>query len=188
MSLKVKRILALLFCCVLLAAAIYQNVRSDDVDEMVNSDENSKDVIFVQDNNSEETGTAEDDAVATGVLCGDPVGYVTGLRIEREAERSAYTEECMAVIENISSAESEVLQAQDNILSVNSVIESELSLENMLKSRGYEDVFVEYNDDGFIDVVLVAKTITESEVDMITSVINSEVEVSSEYITIRSVY
>ena len=189
MSLKVKRLLALFFCCALLAAAIYQNVRSGNADEVAEPDDTlTEDVIFVQDYNSEETGESDGDSVATGVLCGDPVGYIAGLRIEREAERSAYTEECLAVIENVSSAESDILQAQDDILSVNSVIESEKTLETMLKGRGYEDVFVEYNDDGYVDIVLVAKNITESEIDMITTAVNAEVEVTSEYITVRSVY
>lgn len=189
MSLKVKRLLALFFCCALLAAAIYQNVRSDNGDAVVNPDDNdAEDVLFVEDNNSEETGESSGDSVATGVLCDDPAGYIAGLRIEREAERSAYTEECLAVIEDVSSAESDVLRAQDDILTVNSVIESENALECMLKNRGYEDVFVEYNDDGYVDIVLIAETITESEVDMIASAVNSEVYVTSEYITVRSVY
>ena len=189
MSLKMKRILALFVCCALLAAAIYQNVRSSDDDDAVAKEDGlTEDVILVQDYNSEETGDLNGDSVATGVLCSDPAGYIAGLRIEREAERSAYTEECLAIIENVSSGESEVLQAKDDILSVNSVIESETSLESALKNRGYEDVFVEYNEDGYVDIVLIAKNITESEIDMIASVVNDEVEVTSEYITVSSVY
>jgi len=192
MSLKVKRILALCVCCVLLAAAIYQNIRQDDTDNDVNAgtgDVNqTEDVIFVQDYNSEQAGTTDGEGVPTGVECGDPIEYIAGLRIEREAERSAFTEECIAIIEDTSSSETDVLNAQDDIIAVNSVTESEDLLESALKSRGYEDVFVEYSDEGFIDIVLVAENVTESEIETISAVVYSEIEVSPEFLTVSSVY
>lgn len=196
MSLKVKRILALCVCCALLAIAIYQNIRHDDSDSKVNAEGNKdtlEDVIFVQDYNSEETGNIGDGSsvsteFATGVDCDSPVDYIAGLRIEREAVRSEYTEDCMSVIEDDKSSESDVLSAQDKILSVNSMIENEDLLESALKNRGYEDVFVEYGDEGNIDVVLIAENITSSEIDAIASVIYSETGVSSECLTVSSVY
>ncbi|MBQ8164416.1 MAG: SpoIIIAH-like family protein [Clostridia bacterium] len=197
MSLKVKRILALCVCCVLLAAAIYQNIRTDDTNSGADVDstisESSEDVIFVQDYNSEEAGNidgeqANTDVDLTGIKCDSPLDYIAGLRIEREAYRSALTEECMSIIESTSSSDAEVSIAQDEILAVNSMTETEDLLESALKSRGYEDVFAEYNDDGCIDIVLIAKNISESEIETITSMVYSESGVTSEYLTVSSVY
>lgn len=196
LSLKTKRILALCVCCVLLAIAIYQNIRHDDSDINVNSeksDDSAEDVIFVQDYNSEQTGNISGDSSVseepvTGIDCDSPVDYIAGLRIEREANRSEYTEDCMAIIENTESSQSDVLSAQDKILSVNSMIENEDALESALKNRGYEDVFVEFSDEGNVDVVLVAKNVSESEIETIATVIYSESGISSESLTVSSVY
>ncbi|MBE7065326.1 MAG: SpoIIIAH-like family protein [Ruminococcaceae bacterium] len=188
MSLKVKRILALCVCCVLLAAAIYQNVRHDGVESGADSGDESEDVVFVQDYNSEEADSILGDGVPTGVKCDNALDYIAGLRIEREADRSAYTEECLAIIDDTSSTESEILSAQDEILTVNSITECEDALESALKNRGYDDVYVGFGDDGFIDVVLVAENITQSEVETIATVVYSQTEISPEYLTVSSVY
>lgn len=196
MSLRVKRILALCVCCVLLAAAVYQNIRTSDdgdLDVAVTDSENSEEVMFVQDYNSEEAGNIEEEQASaeetfTGIKCDSPLDYIAGLRIEREAYRSSFTEECMAVIDSPESSDAEVLVAQDEILSVNTMTETEDSLETALKSRGYEDVFAEYNDDGYLDIVLVAKNITDSEIDTIASMVYTESGISSECISVSSVY
>ena len=188
MSLKVKRILALCVCFALLAVAVYQNIRHDVKESNSETDEPSDEVIYVQDNNSENVDNVTGDGVPTGIKCDNPTDYIAGLRIEREAERSAFTEECLAVIDDTDSSETEVLNAQDEIIAVSAMTECEDLIESSIKSRGYEDVFVGFGDDGFVDVVLIAETVTASEIETISSVVFSQIEIEPEFLTVSSVY
>ena len=124
----------------------------------------------------------------TGINCDNPRDYIAGLRIEREADRSAFTEECLAVIDDADSTETEVLNAQDDIIAVSAMTECEDLLESSIKSRGYEDVFVGFDDDGFVEVVLIAETVTESEIDTISSAVFSQIGIEPEFLTVSSVY
>ena len=188
MSLKVKRILALCVCFALLAVAVYQNIRHDVKDSGSDAEEPSDEVIFVQDNNSEDVDGTVGDGVPTGVKCDNPMDYIAGLRIEREAERSAFTEECLAVIDDTDSSETDVLNAQEDIIAVSAMMQCEDMLESSIKSRGYEDVFVGFGDDGFVDVVLIAENVTSDEIVTISNTVFSQIEIEPEFLTVSSVY
>ncbi|MBQ8827822.1 MAG: SpoIIIAH-like family protein [Clostridia bacterium] len=198
---KTKRIIALCVCCLLLAAAIYQNVHSrsgSDNEEVVNSDSSeAEEVIFVQDYNNQEVGndaesesTAEElsDTEETGVKCDNALDYIAELRIEREVLRSTEAEECMTIIEDTTASDGAKETAQETVDSISTMTEIEDSLESAIKSRGYEDVFVVYDDEGSIDVTVIAKNMTEDEVNSIAEIVHTESGISEEYMSVCSVY
>lgn len=164
----------------------------------VNAGENSDEVIFVEDYNSQEVdGETEDgepadgtetEEIATGIKCDNALDYIAEMRISREVSRSEATEECMAIIEDSTSSDSEITSAQEAVTSISTMTEIEDSLESAIKGRGYEDVFVIYDDDGSIDITVIAKNMTDSEVNTIAELVHSESGVTSEYMSVCSVY
>lgn len=198
LSAKAKKIIALCICCALLAVAIIQNVYTGIKDDnaatgKVESGDNA-DVNGEPDDSQDvlagENQSAEEDAetVATGLKCESVADYISGLRLERDEVRSLAAEECMAIIENETSAEDDKAKAQETVQSIGMMQEIETSLETALKGKGYEDVFVIYNDQGEIDVTLVAKTLVQEEVSAIASIIHTSTGVSVGNMSLQSIY
>jgi stage III sporulation protein AH len=191
LSAKVKKIIALCICCALLAVAIIQNVYTGLKEEKQeatgsNQTEGSKDVLSNDGEDVESSG--DEDSVTTGLKCDSVEDYFSGLRLERDEVRSLAAEECMAIIENETAADEEKSKAQETVQSIGMMQEIENSLETALKSKGYQDVFVNYDNDGEIDVTLVADNLVQDEVSAIASIIQTSTGISIAKMSVQNVY
>lgn len=188
---KVKKIIALCICCALLAVAIIQNVYTGLKEEKQeaagsNQTEGDKDVLSNDGEDLESSG--DEDSVTTGLKCDSVEDYFSGLRLERDEVRSLAAEECMAIIENETAADEEKSKAQETVQSIGMMQEIENSLETALKSKGYQDVFVNYDNDGEIDVTLVADNLVQDEVSAIASIIQTSTGISIAKMSVQNVY
>lgn len=210
MKKNVKRIIALCICCLLLAAAVAQNVYSNKNGQSAAGEDNVLQDTSVSDNdgegdgvladvNGETDGEADgeaaavpegegDEIVPTGIACENVDDYLAELRLKRDQARSLEAEECMSVIEDEASAADEKTKAQESVQSIGLMQEIEGSVEAALESKGYEDVFVNYADDGSMDVTLVAKTLVEDEVMAIALLIETATGVTVDSMSLQSVY
>ena len=191
LSAKVKKIIALCICCALLAVAIIQNVYTGLKEEKQeatgsNQTDGSKDVLSNDSEDLESSG--DEDSVTTGLKCDSVEDYFSGLRLERDEVRSLAAEECMAIIENETAADEEKSKAQETVQSIGMMQEIENSLETALKSKGYQDVFVNYDNDGEIDVTLVADNLVQDEVSAIASIIQTSTGISIAKMSVQNVY
>ena len=191
LSAKVKKIIALCICCALLAVAIIQNVYTGLKEEKQeatgsNQTDGSKDVLSNDGEDLESSG--DEDSVTTGLKCDSVEDYFSGLRLERDEVRSLAAEECMAIIENETAADEEKSKAQETVQSIGMMQEIENSLETALKSKGYQDVFVNYDNDGEIDVTLVADNLVQDEVSAIASIIQTSTGISIAKMSVQNVY
>ncbi len=191
LSAKVKKIIALCICCALLAVAIIQNVYTGLKEEKQeatgsNQTEGDKDVLSNDGEDLESSG--DEDSVTTGLKCDSVEDYFSGLRLERDEVRSLAAEECMAIIENETAADEEKSKAQETVQSIGMMQEIENSLETALKSKGYQDVFVNYDNDGEIDVTLVADNLVQDEVSAIASIIQTSTGISIAKMSVQNVY
>jgi stage III sporulation protein AH len=191
LSAKVKKIIALCICCALLAVAIIQNVYTGLKEEKQeatgsNQTDGSKDVLANDSEDVESSG--DEDSVTTGLKCDSVEDYFSGLRLERDEVRSLAAEECMAIIENETAADEEKSKAQETVQSIGMMQEIENSLETALKSKGYQDVFVNYDNDGEIDVTLVADNLVQDEVSAIASIIQTSTGISIAKMSVQNVY
>lgn len=191
LSAKVKKIIALCICCALLAVAIIQNVYTGLKEEKQeatgsNQTDGSKDVLANDSEDLESSG--DEDSVTTGLKCDSVEDYFSGLRLERDEVRSLAAEECMAIIENETAADEEKSKAQETVQSIGMMQEIENSLETALKSKGYQDVFVNYDNDGEIDVTLVADNLVQDEVSAIASIIQTSTGISIAKMSVQNVY
>ena len=188
---KVKKIIALCICCALLAVAIIQNVYTGLKEEKQeaagsNQTEGDKDVLSNDGEDLESSG--DEDSVTTGLKCDSVEDYFSGLRLERDEVRSLAAEECMAIIENETAADEEKSKAQETVQSIGMMQEIENSLETALKSKGYQDVFVNYDNVGEIDVTLVADNLVQDEVSAIASIIQTSTGISIAKMSVQNVY
>lgn len=202
MKTGVKRIIALCVCCLLLAAAIVQNVYSNkkkaandikpsNLSDSSNKDNNGSDVLSKdpdKDVGTDTDGNSNEQNAATGLLCSSTEDFMAELRINRDESRSAEAEECMAVIENANANADEKTRAQETVQSISIMQEIESSVETAIKGKGYKDAFVSYDKSGSFDVTIVAETMTENEVMSIAMMIQDAAGVSLECLSVQSVY
>lgn len=157
MSLKTKRLIALGICLVLLAAAIFQNIRNNK-DKAAGKDDDKKGLIV----------NDLDDYLDETIL--DAEEFFAGARLERESKRSLLVAECAAVIDDTESSEEEKVQAMELKDAIEMMIELESDMETAIKGRGYEEVIVELDEDGYIYVTVMAEELTEQEVMVLAGI------------------
>lgn len=174
MSLKTKRIIALSICLVLLAAAIFQNIRNNK-DKPTDTDEEKKGIIV----------NDPDDYDDETLL--DAEEFFAGARLERESKRSLQVAECVAVISDQEATEEEKAQAKEIQDALQVVSELESDMETSIKSRGYDDVFIELDEDGYINVTVLAEELTEQEVMVLADIVISATDASLDQVVIRNI-
>lgn len=203
MKTGVKRIIALCVCCLLLAAAIVQNVYSNRKKNAANADggsgnsdvlagdlndgkENAEnnDLLTNTKPNGEDSGKRE----ATGIKCDSVADFMAGLRLERDESRSLAAEACMTVIENENADADEKTKAQETVQSISLMQEIEKSIETAIKGEGYADAFACYDDSGSFDVTIVAETMTQEDVMSIAVMIQTAAGIEMEMLSVQSVY
>lgn len=176
MSIKTKRIIALSICLLLLTAAIYQNIRSNSKGRKANNDDKSGIIVNDDNDNDDETGE---------IL--DAEEFFAGARLERDSKRSLAEAECIAVISDAEASEDEKEEAQQLQIALEMMIQLEEEMETSIKSRGYEDVFVELDEDGYINITVMAEELTETEVMVLANIVVDSTEAELDRITIKSI-
>ena len=153
MSMRTKRIIALVVCVSLLATAIILNVRTekgeagdkaggDNVNVSVGGDETDQ-------NGSENVinGNEEPDVGAGVTKVDDAEEYFAAIRLNRLNSRSETEESCNEIIDSETASESNVADAVAQIETLKKTTKMETDLETAVKSRGYDDVFVIIEND-----------------------------------------
>ena len=77
---------------------------------------------------------------------------------------------CAAVIDDTESSEEEKVQAMELKDAIEMMIELESDMETAIKGRGYEEVIVELDEDGYIYVTVMAEELTEQEVMVLAGI------------------
>lgn len=178
MSIKTKRIIALSICLLLLTAAIFQNIRNNSKAGNTDKD-NNKDGLIVND------GDDNDDETGGEIL--DAEEFFAGARLDRESKRSLTEAECTAVIGDQDATDEEKAAAQELQLALEMMVELEGEMETAIKSRGYEDVFVELDENGYVNVTVMAEELTEQEVMALADVVVSAANISLDQLAIKSI-
>ncbi len=182
LSLKAKRIIALCICCVLLAAAVFQNLRSgaassgkDPGDNPVNQPNDPNDG---DDGNGSLVGNDGSDIIEE---------YFAGARLERESSRSMEEEACQAILNSEESSEEEKTAANETVQVLSLRNEVESTLETAIKSRGYEDVFVLLDDSGAVDVTVWSEELAEDEVMILANLILDNTGAEMDQIVVKNI-
>lgn len=176
MSIKTKRIIALSICLLLLTAAIFQNIRNNNKDKKTDNEDKNGIIVNDGDNNDDETGELL-----------DAEEFFAGARLERDSKRSLLEAECIAVISDQEASDDEKEEAQQMQLALEMMMQLEEEMETTIKSRGYEDVFVELDEDGYINVTVMAEELNETEVMVLANIVVDSTDAELDQITIKNI-
>ena len=109
--------------------------------------------------------------------------YFTTYRATRESTRDQELLYYDAIISNEASSSEAISNAENLKLSLISQMENELVIEGLIKAKGFDDCIVSILDEN-VNAVVKAKELTSSEVAQILSVIQSQLSISLENVTI----
>lgn len=192
MSMRTKRIIALVICVSLLAVAIVQNMRSDKAEAGV--DDTGDVNISVGgsgtfDDGSQSTGGSrtEFDVGAGVIKVNDAEEYFAVIRLNRLNSRSKTEESCNEIIESDTANESNVADAVAAMEDLRKTAQMETDLETAVKSRGYNDVFVSIENDS-VYITVLADSLDEAEVSAIAASAGDITGYNLDEIVLKGVY
>jgi len=158
-------------------------------EEDITYEENSVDDIVVLDSKSDDIGelkrsTDEDIlSVMTNEKNLKNNNYFIEHRLSRDKLRATLIDRLYEIINNEKTNEEMRIKAQNEIISIGQIAELELSLEGLIKAKGFEDALV-FLSENSARVVVSTDELTEQDVIKIFEIITSETDIDAENIKI----
>ena len=165
-----KRVLTAVGLCLLLAAAIVTNI-------IVNHSKN---------NTAVETGTQTPSGVTQVSSVTGPanVNFFASYREERDTVRTQELAYLDAIVAQGADAET-IADAQQQKLELVNAMETELTVENLVRAKGFSDVIVSIHK-GNVNVVVGADTLNDEQVAQILDIVLRETGKSAENVKIST--
>ncbi len=113
----------------------------------------------------------------------DGSDFFVEYRLERERTRGQRVEWLREVINNVNSAGETRQKAQEHLMTISSIMEKEVELENLMKAKGYKDAAV-LVDDRAVTVIVNTKTLPVGDAAQITDLVSRGTGVEAKNIVI----
>lgn len=168
-------IVSLVMCLVILASANYIYTSSQN---KVPDIPTTKDETADADDNKE-TGKQDDKDVET-VSGGN---YFESYRTNRQSIRDLEMRYVQTVADNDKSDAAVKKEAEARLVEIASQMETELKIESLIKAKGFDDV-VAFVEDGAINIVVKAETLSANDATKILKIVVDETGEQSENVTI----
>lgn len=132
-----------------------------------------------------ELETEDDTVPGEAVLVSATVdpGYFSTAKFRREQQRSISRENLLLLIESPDLSEEEKKGAVQEYLKLNTIADTENSIEILLEAKGFDGVVVSINDDD-VEVIVNAATISGQQVAIIEEEVKRKANVTAEQIVI----
>lgn len=111
--------------------------------------------------------------------------FFTSYRLEREKTRSANIEALQEIVDNENSDEKMVKEAQSEILKFTSISEKELIVENLIKTKGFDDAIIMLHE-GNANVVVLTDDLTAAKAAQIQDIVNKECNIDISKISVAT--
>lgn len=170
-----KGVIALVLMAVLLAGAIYLNIRLG-ADEKADPPAENTDAAKNADKDSAGSGAQPVNADVYS-------GYFVNFRDERSAVRAQEIEYLRMILSDETADAESVAGAQERLMQLVSNMEKEFSIESQIRAKGFLDAAVTFRSDS-VTVVIDGETLTEEEVARILDIIRNETGVSASAVRI----
>lgn len=168
MSVKVKRMIALGVCVLLLGVAVFQNIRTN---------RNGAGELAPQMRISRTPPRRQMAMTARRLRSVQNFwNILPAPRLERESDRSALSEECAMIISDEEASEADKTAAADLAKSLETMAKAETEMEAAIEGRGYEEALVFLGDEGSVEITVLAEKLDETEA---TAIANIAVESAS---------
>ena len=109
--------------------------------------------------------------------------FFTTYRNDRTATRNQTILYLDSIIESDLSSEDAVAEAEKNKLALTAAMETELSLEGIIKSMGFDDVVIPASSD-YYNIMVKAKELTTEEVAKILDAVTTQTGTTANYVRI----
>ncbi len=166
-----KGMIAIVLMLVLLAGAIYLNIRlgADGEGEKTNTDANAQ---HTGDENDTPNGTGEGGDAAQTSASAFP-GFFEDFRSERSNIRAQEIEYLRMIISDETTDKETLASAQQRLMELVSNMEQEFSIESKIRAKGFSDAAVTFRNDS-VTVVIDGEELSDEEVARILDIIRTE--------------
>jgi stage III sporulation protein AH len=121
-----------------------------------------------------------------------PTGFFAEAKLERDKARSKQKEELKSIaLGNDGAVEASATltsaEAQEQLVAIIRRSETEVTIETLIKQRGFEDAMAYMSDTGNVDVIVKASSLSAQEVAQISDIVVRHANVPMENITVKNV-
>ncbi len=159
---KKKTIGVMIVVAALLAGAILLNIKLNKSSQTQNSVDDGENV-----------GTTYSNKVDNSLGYGVGADYFASFRTTRESTRDKEIEYLNAIIHNESTDAETLADAQKQLLEIVDCMEKELTIENLIKAKGFADAAVTFHY-GSVNVVVDCTELTNEQVAQILDIVTRE--------------
>lgn len=109
-------------------------------------------------------------------------------KLSREASVSKNADSLRAITEDANASEEVKAQAYEKLMKLTERAEMELKIEALIAEAGFEDALVLFGEDGGMDIIVKAPTLTSKDVAKISDIASRHANVSLDKIYIKNKY
>lgn len=169
-------IVSLVMCLVILGSANYIYTRSQSEIPDIPTSQLPQDGAVGGDDNA---GAADDSSASVS----SQADYFEAYRTNRQSIRDMEMRYVQTVSDNQGSDDAVKKEAEQRLLEIATLMEKELKLESLIRSKGFEDV-IAFVEDGSVNIVIKAEKLTSAQATSILKTVVDETGEASQNITI----
>lgn len=169
-----KGVVALSLMLLLLAGAIYLNIKLGGSEQNAEAPVDSAGVDAAAENNTDTSGSKPTESNDSKTVNADVYsGYFVNFRDERNLIRSQEIDYLRMIINESSSDAETIANAEERLMELVSNMEQEFSIESQIRSKGFLDAAVTFRNDS-VTVVIDGDSLTDEEVARILDIVRNE--------------
>ena len=160
-----------------------QNMLNDNANSELMNNEDRKPAVTIKDVPNEDNGVSGDNAGQSDAISTTSSMIFVEYRFDRENKRKEEIEYIREIVDNPNSEIEMKNEAQTQLLEITDTMEKELTIEGLLKAKGFNDSIVIFNQD-YVSVIVEKDELAPEEVAQILDIVKRESGKTAENIKI----
>jgi stage III sporulation protein AH len=131
--------------------------------------------------------TSKDKETSSGniVASKEANDYFAQTKLEREISRSKETDKLGNIAAEESASDEIRERAYEKMMALVDIADKEMRIEALIKKEGFEDVIAFFADDGSVDIIVKAPSLSSAQVTQITDIVTRHANVELDQITVK---
>ncbi len=114
--------------------------------------------------------------------------FFSQAKLDREITRSRDVDVYGEITEDVNASKEIKSEAYEKMMSIMDTSEKEMRIETLIKERGFADVIALFGDDGSVDIIVKAPSLSSAEVAQISDITSRQANVDIPSIHIKIIY
>lgn len=114
--------------------------------------------------------------------------YFLQARLDKEQSRSQAAESLKSIAEDVNVSEEIKNEAHSKMIAIVENTEKEARIETLINKMGFEESFIMFADNGSVDIVIKAPSLTTAQTAQITDIVTRQADVDVADIHIRTLF